>query len=78
MKQFGTPLFLKGPPFSTNPPTSEQFFYDPPLCPNFKNKNPPNFMGEETMMPHAISSFDRRRVFTLNAHTYRKQCVNFY
>ena len=41
MKQFGTPLFLKGTPLPTEPPTSEQFFYDPPLCPNFKNKNPP-------------------------------------
>ena len=29
-----------------NPPLSEQFFHDPPLCPNFKNENlppPPNF-----------------------------------
>ena len=23
------------------PPISEQFFHDPPLCPNFKNKIPP-------------------------------------
>ena len=22
-----------------NPPISEQFFYNPHLCPNFKNKN---------------------------------------
>ena len=35
MKQFGTR------PLSTNPPISEQFFHDPPLCPNFKNQNPP-------------------------------------
>ena len=34
-----TLLFLKGPSISTNPPISEQFFHDPPLCPNFKNKN---------------------------------------
>ena len=28
-------------------PISEQFFHDPPLCPNFKNKipPPPNFKG---------------------------------
>ena len=44
MKQFGNP------PPSTNPPISEQFFHDPPLCPNFKNQKtppPPNFRGEE-------------------------------
>ena len=40
MKQFGNPLFLRGSPLSTNPPISEQFFHDPPLCPNFKNKLP--------------------------------------
>ena len=34
MKQFGTP------PLSTNTPISEQFFHVPPLCPNFKTKNP--------------------------------------
>ena len=26
---------------TTNPHISEQFFHDPPLCPNFKNKTPP-------------------------------------
>ena len=26
------------PPLSTNPPISEQFFHDPPFCPNFKNE----------------------------------------
>ena len=42
-------------PLSTNPPISEQFFHDPPLCPNFKNEIPPIFLwgergaGEETM-----------------------------
>ena len=42
MKQFGTALFSKRtPPLSTNPPISKQFFHDPPLCPTFKNKNPP-------------------------------------
>ena len=35
MKQFWNP-----PPLSTNPPVSEQFFLDPPLCPNFKNEIP--------------------------------------
>ena len=46
MKQF------EPPPLSTNPPISEQFFHDSPLCPNFKNQEPPlppNFRGEETM-----------------------------
>ena len=44
MKQFGTP------PFSTNSPISDQFFYDPLICLNFKNKNPPNSRGgDETM-----------------------------
>ena len=33
------PVFLRWPPLSTNPPLSEQFFHDPPLYPNFKNKN---------------------------------------
>ena len=28
------------PPLSTNPPISEHFFHNPPLYPNFKNKNP--------------------------------------
>ena len=42
MKQFGNPpLSKRTPPISTNPSVSEQFFHDPPLCPNFKNKNPP-------------------------------------
>ena len=49
------PPFIREPPLSTNPPISEQIFHDPPLCPNFKNKNPPprspNFKGgEETMI----------------------------
>ena len=37
------------PPLSTNLPISELFFHKLPLCPNFKNKNPPpppNFRGE--------------------------------
>ena len=39
-KQFGNP------PLSTNPLISDQFFHDPPFCPNFKNKKPPsNFRG---------------------------------
>ena len=48
MKQFGNPPLSKRTPLSTNPPISEQFFHDPPLCPNFKNQNPPplpNFRG---------------------------------
>ena len=47
MKQSGTP------PLSNNPPISEHFFHNPPLYPNFKNKNPPPLIlggGEETMI----------------------------
>ena len=40
MKQFGNPL-PKNPPLLINSPISEQFFHDPPLSPNFKNKKPP-------------------------------------
>ena len=47
MKQFGnpSPLSRRTHPLPTNPPISEQFFHDPPLCPDFKNKipSPPNF-----------------------------------
>ena len=43
IKQFGKPPFQVTPLFLNN------FFNDPPLCLNFKNKNPPNFRGEETM-----------------------------
>ena len=52
MKQFENPPLSKmTTPLSTNPPISEQFFHDPPLCPNFKNKKPPpNFREEETMV----------------------------
>ena len=44
-------------PLSTNPPISEQFFHDPPLCPNFKNQKRPLILGvggvgEETMNLH--------------------------
>ena len=51
MKQFGNLPLSKRTPLSTNPPISEQFFHDHPLCGNFQNKNPPppNFRGEETM-----------------------------
>ena len=35
-----TPLFLKGPPLSTKPPISEQFFHDPPLF-KFQKQEPP-------------------------------------
>ena len=41
MKQFGKPLFLREPP----PSISEQFFHDPPLCPNFKKERPPLILG---------------------------------
>ena len=32
-------------PPSTNPPISEQFFHDHPLCPNFKKKIRPLILG---------------------------------
>ena len=35
MKQFGNSPLSK-----RTPPISEQFFHDPLLCPNFKNKKP--------------------------------------
>ena len=45
MKQFGKPLFLRGPlPFQLTP-FSEQFFHDPPLCSNFKNKKARLILG---------------------------------
>ena len=42
MKQFVNPPLSKRtpPPLSINPPISEQFFRDPPLYPNLKNKTP--------------------------------------
>ena len=51
MKQLGNPFLSKRSPLSTKLPISEQFFQDPPLCPNFKNKTPSplNLRGEETM-----------------------------
>ena len=40
------PPFLREPPFQLTT-ISVQFFHDPPLFPNFKNKTPsPNFRGE--------------------------------
>ena len=53
MKQLGNPLLLREPLLSANPSISEHFFYDCPLCPDFKNKKTPKFRGggggEETM-----------------------------
>ena len=34
------PLSNRTLPISTNPPISEQFVHDPPLCPNFKTEIP--------------------------------------
>ena len=50
IKQFRTPPPLsKRTPFSTNPPPYFwAIFSEPSLCPNLKNKNPPNFRGEES------------------------------
>ena len=47
MKQFGNLLFLRELPPFNQPPISEQFFLDPPLCPIFKNEIflPLNFRG---------------------------------
>ena len=46
MKQFATPPPPPPPPpFSTNSPISEQFFHDPHLYPNFKNKKPSLILG---------------------------------
>ena len=57
MKQFGNPPLSKRTPLSTNPPISEQFFHDPPLCSNFKNQKPPLiFFGGETM-PVCFNNF---------------------
>ena len=47
-RQFGNPLSIRTPaplPLLTKVPISEQFFHDPPLCPNFKNKKPPLILG---------------------------------
>ena len=58
MKQFGNPPFLsEPPPFQLTPLIPEQFFHDCPLCPNFKKRPPPNFRGEETMLPHKAFLF---------------------
>ena len=45
MKQFGNPPLSKRTPPFNYPPISEQFFHDPPLCPNFKNQKPPLILG---------------------------------
>ena len=39
------PFSKRTPSFSTNSPISEQFFHDPPLYPNFKNKKPSLILG---------------------------------
>ena len=49
----------KRTPLSTNPPISEQFFNDPPLCPNFKNEIPPNFRGKKTMCSATSQTFSQ-------------------
>ena len=37
--------------FLREPPISEQYFHDSPLCPNFKNETSrPNFREEETRL----------------------------
>ena len=57
MKQFGNPPLSKRtppppPPFQLTH-LFQQFFQDPTLCSNFKNKNPPHLIqgggGDETM-----------------------------
>ena len=60
MKQFGNLPLSKRIPLSTNPPISEQIFYDPSLSKFQKQETTPNFRGggggggEETMMPHPL------------------------
>ena len=56
MKQFGNPPLSKRTlPLSTNPPISDQFFHDPPLCPNFKNKKPPLILrGRKLCIPEYL------------------------
>ena len=51
MKQFGNHPPL---PLSTNPPISEQYFRNHPLCPNFNEMRPPPPLPpqEETMNDH--------------------------
>ena len=75
MKQFGTSPFSKRTPLSTNPLISEQFFHDPPFCPNFKNKKPPNFTGEETMVIYDIFSIVSEICASLLT---RDKCVGCY
>ena len=51
MKQLGNLLPLsKRTPLSLTPLFLSNFFMTPPLCPDFKNKNPPNFRGDKTMV----------------------------
>ena len=75
MKQFGTP------PLSTNPPISEQFFHVPPLCPNFKTKNPAPyplvffvffFGGGRTMSIHTLLLLVSKIVESLHCILKRK------
>ena len=66
MKQFGNPP-KRTPPLSTNPLISEQFFHDPPspLCPNFKNKNPPPLIlgwGENYDLKQVQNERDKMKV----------------
>ena len=55
-----TPLSKSTPSFNEHP-ISEQFFHDPPLCPDFKKEIPPPLIlvggGEETMNEFLHSFF---------------------
>ena len=57
-------IWIPSLPLSTNPPISKQFFLDPTLYLNFKNKTPPNFRGEETVCPVTLESFCFLHLFT--------------
>ena len=55
-----TPLSKSTPSFNEHP-IFEQFFHDPPLCPDFKKEMPPPLIlvggGEETMNEFLHSFF---------------------
>ena len=59
------PPFLRERPLSTNPPISEQFFHDTPLCLNLKNKTKPslpNFRGDYRYVDDALLLVRRQNI----------------
>ena len=55
------PLLREPHPLSTNTPIPEQFFHDPPLCPNLKDKNPP---------PLILGGGGNYDIYVYNIHVY--------